>query len=99
MVGKIRARKALYSPWSILRRLRANLRHPLVYLAMNWGHFKDVRVEEKRLALVKRDLYDKSEESHAPGADQGHLFSASRRSSRSAEPFIRGFRLLKRGST
>ncbi len=57
MVGKIRARKAFYSPWSILRRLPANYRHPLVYLAMNWGHFKGVRVEEKRLALVKRDLY------------------------------------------
>ena len=60
MVGKIRARKAFYSPWSILRRLPASLRHPLVYLAMNWGHFKGVRVEEKRLALVKRDLYDKA---------------------------------------
>ncbi len=59
MVGKIKARKAFYSPWSILRRLPANLRHPLVYLAMNWGHFKGVRVEEKRLAFVKRDLYDK----------------------------------------
>jgi radical SAM superfamily enzyme YgiQ (UPF0313 family) len=59
MVGKIRARKEFYSPWSILRRLPGNLRHPLVYLAMNWGHFKGVRVEEKRLALVARDLYDK----------------------------------------
>jgi len=59
MVGKIRARKEFYSPWSILRRLRANLRHPLVYLAMNWGHFKGVRVEKKRLALVTRELYDK----------------------------------------
>jgi radical SAM superfamily enzyme YgiQ (UPF0313 family) len=59
MAGKIRARKEFYSPWSILRRLRANLRHPLVYLAMNWGHFKGVRVEEKRLALVTRELYDK----------------------------------------
>ncbi len=59
MVGKIRARKAFYSPRSILRRLPANLRHPLVYLAMNWGHFKGARVEEKRLAFVKKDLYDK----------------------------------------
>ncbi|RPJ02225.1 MAG: radical SAM protein [Candidatus Aminicenantes bacterium] len=58
MVGKIRARKAFYSPWSILWRLPASLRHPLVYLAMNWGHFKGVRVEEKRLALIKKDLYD-----------------------------------------
>jgi hypothetical protein len=30
---------------------------------MNWGHFKGVRVEEKRLALVKRDMYDKPLES------------------------------------
>jgi hypothetical protein len=59
MVGKIRARKKFYSPWSILRRLQANWRHPFVYLAMNWGHFKGVRVEEKRLALVTRELYDK----------------------------------------
>ncbi|HSA95756.1 MAG TPA: radical SAM protein [Acidobacteriota bacterium] len=59
MVGKIRARKEFYSPWSILKRLPANLRHPLVYLAMNWGHFKGVRVEEKRLARVTRELYDK----------------------------------------
>ena len=63
MVGKIGARKKFYGLWSILWRLRANLRHPLVYLAMNWGHFKGVRVEEKRLALIKRDLYDKPLES------------------------------------
>jgi len=59
MAGKIRARKKFYSPWSILRRFPANARHPLVYLAMNWGHIKGVRVEEKRLAAVKKDLYDK----------------------------------------
>jgi hypothetical protein len=59
MVGKIRARKKFYTPWSILRRFPANLRHPLVYLAMNWGHIKGVRVEEKRLAAVKKDLYDR----------------------------------------
>jgi radical SAM superfamily enzyme YgiQ (UPF0313 family) len=59
MIGKIKARKKFYSLGSILGRLPGNLRHPLVYLAMNWGHFKGVRVEEKRLALVKRDLYDK----------------------------------------
>jgi hypothetical protein len=37
------------------------LGHPLVYLAMNWGQFKGVRVEEKRLAVVTRELYDKPE--------------------------------------
>ncbi len=59
MVGKIKARKKFYSAPSVLRRLPANMRHPLVYLAMNWGHIKGVKVEEKRLAAVKRDLYDR----------------------------------------
>ena len=59
MVGKIRARKKFYSPWSILRRFPGNLRRPLVYTTMNWGHIKGVKVEEKRLAAVKKDLYDK----------------------------------------
>jgi len=68
MAGKIRARKEFYSPWSIFRRLPGNLRHPLVYLAMNWGHFKGVRVEEKRLALVTRDLYDKPKQGSRPMA-------------------------------
>ena len=59
MAGKIRARKTFYRPWSILRRLLGNLRHPAVYLAMNWGHIKGVKVEEKRLASVKKEIYDK----------------------------------------
>jgi radical SAM superfamily enzyme YgiQ (UPF0313 family) len=59
MVGKIRARQKFYGAWSILRRLLGSLRHPLVYMAMNWGHVKGVRVEEKRLAVVKNDVYDK----------------------------------------
>jgi radical SAM superfamily enzyme YgiQ (UPF0313 family) len=68
MVGKIRAGKKFYSPWSILRRLPGNLRHPLVYLAMNWGHLKGVRVEEKRLAVLKKDLYDKPQERSWPAS-------------------------------
>lgn len=59
MVGKIRSRKKFYGPWSILRRLLGNFRHPVIYLAMNWGHIKAVKVEEKRLAVVKKDIYDK----------------------------------------
>jgi radical SAM superfamily enzyme YgiQ (UPF0313 family) len=59
MVGKIRARKKFYSAWSILRRLLGNFRHPMSYMAMNWGHVKAVKVEEKRLAAVKKDIYDK----------------------------------------
>jgi radical SAM superfamily enzyme YgiQ (UPF0313 family) len=64
MVGKIRARKKFYAPWSILWRLLGNFRHPLVYLAMNWGHVKAVKVEEKRLTTVKKEIYDKPEWSY-----------------------------------
>ena len=59
MVGKIRSRKMFYGAWSILRRFLGNFRHPVIYLAMNWGHIKAVKVEEKRLAVVKKDIYDK----------------------------------------
>ncbi|MGA2532155.1 MAG: radical SAM protein [Candidatus Aminicenantales bacterium] len=59
MVGKIRSRKTFYSAWSILRRLLGNFRHPVIYMAMNWGHVKGVKVEEKRLAVVKKEIYDK----------------------------------------
>ncbi len=59
MVGKIGARKKFYSAWSILKRLFGNLDHAAVYLAMNWGHVKGVRVEGKRLAVVKKELYDR----------------------------------------
>ncbi len=59
MAGKIRSRKKFYGAWSILSRLLANFRHPAAYMAMNWGHIKAVKVEERRLAVVKKDIYDK----------------------------------------
>ena len=59
MVGKIRSRKKFYGAWSILRRLLGNFHHPVIYMAMNWGHIKAVKVEGKRLAVVKHDIYDK----------------------------------------
>ena len=59
MVGKIKSRKKFYGAWSILRRLFGNFNHAASYLAMNWGHVKAVKVEEKRLAVVKKEIYDK----------------------------------------
>jgi radical SAM superfamily enzyme YgiQ (UPF0313 family) len=59
MVGKIRARKKFYSAWSILKRFFGNFNHAAIYLAMNWGHLKGVKVEEKRLTVIKKELYDK----------------------------------------
>ena len=59
MAGKLSARKEFYGAWSILRRLPGNWRHPAIYLAMNWGHIKGARVEQRRLAAVKTEIYDK----------------------------------------
>jgi len=59
MVGKIKSRKNFYSAWSILSRLFGNFRHAITYLAMNWGQIIAVKVEEKRLAVVKKEIYDK----------------------------------------
>ncbi len=58
MAGKIRARKKFYGVRSVLRRFPGNYRHPVIYTAMNWGHIKAVRVEERRLAEVKKAIYD-----------------------------------------
>jgi radical SAM superfamily enzyme YgiQ (UPF0313 family) len=57
MVGKIRAGKKFYGAWSTFRRLLGNLRHPAIYMAMNRGHIEAVKVEAKRLAAVKGDIY------------------------------------------
>jgi len=59
MVGKIGARKKFYSAWSILERLFGNLDHAAIFLAMNWGHVKGVRAEERRLAVIRKELYDR----------------------------------------
>jgi radical SAM superfamily enzyme YgiQ (UPF0313 family) len=60
MVGKIKSRKKFYSAWSIFIRLFGNFSHAMSYLAMNWGHVKAVKVEEKRLSVVKKEVYDKA---------------------------------------
>ena len=59
MVGKIGARKKFYSARSILQRLFGNLDHAAIFLAMNWGHVKGVRAEERRLAVIRKELYDR----------------------------------------
>jgi radical SAM superfamily enzyme YgiQ (UPF0313 family) len=51
--GKVLARKKFYSPGSVLKRLFWNLNSPITFLAMNYGHMKQVRVEERRLGFLK----------------------------------------------
>ncbi len=54
--GKTNARKQFYSRSSVLKRLLGNWFKPIVYLSMNLGHMKQVKVESKRLAHLKTKL-------------------------------------------
>lgn len=57
-IGKINARKKFYSVSSVLYRLLGNLYSPVIYFAMNYGHMKQVKVEEKRIAKLKSELFE-----------------------------------------
>jgi len=61
-IGKINARKEFYSVLSVLRRLSGNLYNPLVYLATNYAHMKQVKVEAKRIAKLKSTLFENNHE-------------------------------------
>ncbi|MBR8535780.1 B12-binding domain-containing radical SAM protein [Carboxylicivirga sediminis] len=55
-MGKINARKKFYSKTSVLKRLLGNWYKPFVYLSMNLGHMKQVKVESSRVANLKTNL-------------------------------------------
>lgn len=57
-MGKVNARKKFYSVASVLKRLPGNMYNPILYLPMNYGHMKQVRVEAKRIASLKSELFD-----------------------------------------
>ena len=57
-MGKINARKKFYSVPSVLRRLSGNLYNPALYLPLNYGHMKQVRVEAKRMKRLKFELFE-----------------------------------------
>ncbi|MBN2612479.1 MAG: B12-binding domain-containing radical SAM protein [Bacteroidales bacterium] len=57
-VGKTLTRKRFYSISCVLKRFFGNLNNPLIYLAMNYGHMKQVRVEEKRIPYLKIKLQE-----------------------------------------
>lgn len=57
--GKTYARKRFYRLHSVLERFTGNLYSPLIYFATNYGHMKQVRVEEKRVGLLKTEFFDK----------------------------------------
>lgn len=56
--SKINARKKFYKLSSVVKRLSGNLYSPIIYTAMNYGHMKQVRVEEKRMEGIKHELFE-----------------------------------------
>ncbi|MBK9452528.1 MAG: B12-binding domain-containing radical SAM protein [Bacteroidetes bacterium] len=61
-MGKINARKRFYSRVSILKRLRGNLFGAAIYLATNFAHRRQVRVEEQRIARLRPILFTQNSE-------------------------------------
>lgn len=56
--SKIKARKKFYKLSSVLKRLTGNMYNPLIYFTMNYGHMKQVRVEERRMEEIKHELFE-----------------------------------------
>ncbi len=56
-MGKVNARKRFYSTFSVIRRFVGNLYNPIIYIAMNLGHMKQVKIESKRIARLKPELF------------------------------------------
>lgn len=55
-VWKTQVRKRFYSISCVIQRLLGNLNNPLIYLALNYGHMKQVRIEKKRIPFLKSNL-------------------------------------------
>ena len=58
--GKTRARKEFYKISSVIKRFWGNMYSPIIYMATNYGNMKQVKVEEKRFAKLKSELFEKN---------------------------------------
>jgi len=56
-ISKVEARRKFYSLGSVLKRLPGNMYSPLIYAATNFGHMKQVKVEARRVAELKSELF------------------------------------------
>jgi len=56
-MGKVNARKKFYTVSSVLKRLSGNLSNLILYLALNYGHIRQVKVEARRVARLKSELF------------------------------------------
>ncbi|MBC8436152.1 MAG: B12-binding domain-containing radical SAM protein [Bacteroidetes bacterium] len=57
-IGKIMARTKFYRKLSFLMRLLGNLKSPILFTATNYGHMKQTRIERRRFAGLKSELFD-----------------------------------------
>lgn len=57
-IGKTFARQKFYCASSVLKRLPYNSFSPVIYLATNYGHIKQVKVEKKRIETLKNEIFD-----------------------------------------
>lgn len=57
-IGKIMARTRFYRKISFLMRLLGNLKSPILFTATNYGHMKQAKVERRRFAGLKSELFD-----------------------------------------
>ena len=55
--GKTKARKRFYELGSVAKRLTGNLYNPVVYLATNYGHIKQTRIEAERNEKLRSELF------------------------------------------
>jgi radical SAM superfamily enzyme YgiQ (UPF0313 family) len=55
---KINAKRHFYRTFSVLKRLTGNIHSPFLFFALNYGHMKQVKVEAKKLASLKSELFD-----------------------------------------
>lgn len=56
--GKTMARTRFYRKVSFLFRLLGNLNSPILFTATNYGHMKQAKVERRRFAGLKSELFD-----------------------------------------
>ncbi|MEI6457099.1 MAG: radical SAM protein [bacterium] len=57
-IGKIMARTRFYRKFSFLRRLMGNMTSPILFTATNYGHMKQAKVERRRFAGLRAELFD-----------------------------------------
>ena len=55
-LGKIHTRRTFYRRRNIFKRLWGNLHNPIIFLAMNYGHLKQARVEIGRIPELLKTL-------------------------------------------